>query len=259
MLTDSHCHLDLIDLAEYNNDLNLLLLEARRVGVENFLCPAVTLDNCPKILQIAKKYSNIVVTAGLHPSEQLDYELKAGELCLLADDPLVVGIGETGLDYYYGNDEPAREKQRQRFITHIHAAKELNKPLVIHSREAVADIIKILRQENAGIVGGVMHCYTESWEAAQELLAMGFYISVSGIVTFKSADLLRSVARQLPLDRLLFETDAPYLAPVPYRGKQNEPKYIPIIAEFVAKLRNEQYLVMAQQTTENFLQLFGLP
>jgi TatD DNase family protein len=258
-MIDSHCHLDRLDLTKYNGDLGAALLAAKNVGVEYFLCPGIDLENFPNILQIAKKHQNIVVSVGLHPSENLAHELKVEELCNLADDPLVVGVGETGLDYFYAADENQREFQRQRFITHIRAAKELKKPLIVHSRSAALDLLQILRQENVDQVGGVLHCFTEDWETAQAAMDLNFYIAFSGIITFKNALALQQIAKQVPLERLLLETDAPYLAPVPMRGKPNEPAFLRYTAEFISKLRDTDYAIIDRKTSDNFFRLFKVP
>lgn len=256
MLIDSHCHLDRLDLTKYNGDLDAALLAAKNAGVEYFLCPGVVLEDFPNILQIAKKHPNIVVSVGLHPSEDLAHELKVEELCNLADDSLVVGVGETGLDYFYAENEEQREFQRQRFITHIHAAKELKKPLIVHSRSAASDLLQILKREKAEQVGGVLHCFTEDWETAQVAIELNFYIAFSGIVTFKNALALQQIAKQVPLERLLLETDSPYLAPVPMRGKPNEPAFLRYTAEFISKLRDIDCDTIAEETSHNFFRLF---
>lgn len=257
MLVDSHCHLDKLDLSKYENDLAKALAAANRVNVKFFLCPGVTLIGFPSILQLAKQNENVVVAIGLHPTEDLMHEPTVQELCTLADDKLIVGIGETGLDYYYCRDDKNIQEQQQRvFRTHIQAAKELKKPLIIHSRLAEQDIIRILKEEKASDIGGVFHCYTENWEMAQTVLNMNFYISFSGIVTFKNAEMLRDVAKKVPLDKMLLETDAPFLAPTPYRGKPNEPAYLPLVAECIAKNRADTLDNIAKHSSENFFNLF---
>lgn len=261
MLIDSHCHLDKLTLTAERN-LSAILADAYKVGVEYILCPAVDLEHFPDVLTIVKNNKNIVASVGVHPTETGAREPTLSELVELGDDAAVVGIGETGLDYYYcqnadGQGKNSREYQRKLFKLHIAAAKELGKPLIIHSRAASSDIIAILKSEQASVVGGVMHCFTENLEMMKSVLALDFYISLAGIVTFKNADMLREVAQRVPLDRLLIETDSPYLAPVPLRGKPNEPAYVHYIAEYIAKLRHISYQDLAQQTTENFFRLFG--
>lgn len=252
MLIDSHCHLDRLDLTKYQGDLHLALAKAAELDVQYFLCPGIDLENFPNILKIAQEHKNIVVGVGLHPSENLQYDLPVDELCRLADNPLVVAIGETGLDYYYAADESARARQRQRFIVHVRAAREVQKPLIIHSRSAAVDIINILQAEQAQAIGGVLHCFTEDWQMAMQSMELGFYIGFSGIITFKNADSIRQVVKQVPLDKMLLETDAPYLAPVPYRGKPNEPAYLRNTAEAMANLRGISYDELAAKTTANF-------
>jgi len=256
MLIDSHCHLDLLDLTKYNGDLHLALAVAAEQDVQHFLCPGVDLEHFPNILKLAQENKNIFASVALHPSEEVQYDLQEQELLKLADNPLVVAIGETGLDYYYASNEEEHVMQRKRFVTHIRVARELHKSLIIHSRSAPEDIVNILRAEHAEDIGGVMHCFVDDWQTAQQVLAMGFYISFSGIITFKNAADLREVAIQVPLNKMLLETDAPYLAPVPYRGKPNEPAYLRNTAEFMANLRGISYNELAEITTENFFSLF---
>lgn len=254
MLIDSHCHLDQLDFQHKN--LDDYLKAASLADVRFFLCPGIKLENVPAILDIAHKHPNIVVTVGKHPTE-LGIDPTVDELVKLGNDNKVVGIGETGLDYYYCKTEAEKEQQRQLFRIHVKAAKLLNKPLVIHSREAATDILQILQEENAAAIGGVLHCFTESLQDAAAALAMNFYISFSGIVTFKNAANLREVAQKVPLARMLIETDAPYLAPVPMRGKANEPAFLHYIAEYLANLRGITYNELAEQTSRNFFELFG--
>lgn len=255
MLIDSHCHLDRLDFTHKN--LDAILLDAAEVDVNYFLCPGIDLEHFANILQIATTHKNIVISVGRHPTEE-GHIPSVNELCEFGNDHLVVAVGETGLDYFYCKTENDKELQRQLFRTHIRAAIELKKPLIIHSREAATDIIAILREEHAEIVGGVMHCYTESLEMAQAALGLNFNISFSGIITFKNADKLRAVAKEIPLNKILIETDAPYLAPVPMRGKSNEPKYLPYIAAELAKLHNISVAELSKHTTENFFRMCKL-
>jgi TatD DNase family protein len=252
MLVDSHCHLDLPELA---GNLRQILDCMQQADVESAVCIGVTLEDFPRILALAEGHQGIFATVGVHPENTGVREPSVDDLVKLADHRKVIGIGETGLDYYWHKDAP--EWQRERFRTHIRAAKAARKPLVIHNREATADTLRILAEENAGDVGGVMHCFTETWEVAQQALDLGFYISISGIVTFKNALVVKDVARRVPLDRLLVETDAPYLAPVPYRGKINQPAYVRHVAEAIAGLREVSYDTIAQATTDNFFRLFS--
>lgn len=253
MLVDSHCHLNMLKLDAYGGDLDALVDAARNVGVEHILCVATDLENSKTVSEIAARYDDVSASVGVHPSDKLPQEPTVEDLVTLAQHPKVIAIGETGLDYYY--NDSGLDVMRERFRTHIRAAKEVNKPVIIHSRDAREDTMNILREENAESVGGVMHCFTESWEMAQEALAIGFYISISGIVTFKNAGNVAEVAKQVPLDRLLIETDAPFLAPVPYRGKQNEPQYVRFVAEKVAELRSISLQEIAESTKNNFFNL----
>lgn len=251
MLVDSHCHLDFPDLASRLPEL-LERMAANDVGAA--VCIGVNLEDFPRVLGIAETDPRLFASVGVHPEYETAAEATVDELVSLAAHPKVIAIGETGLDYYWHKDAP--EWQRERFRTHIRAARQLQLPLVIHTREAAADTLRLMAEEGAGEVGGVMHCFTESWEVASAALDLGFHISFSGIVTFKNAVSIKEVAKKVPLDRLLVETDAPYLAPVPYRGKTNEPAYVRHVAEEVAKLRGMDYESLAAATTANFVRLF---
>ncbi len=257
MLIDSHCHLDRLDLTAHNGDLSLALKAANEQDVQRFLCVCVELAAFPKMITIAEKYEQVWATLGLHPTEEVADEPTIEQLITLAEHPKVIGIGETGLDYY--RCEGDTEWQRERFRKHIQVAKTLKKPLIIHSRMAQADTINILKEEQADTIGGIMHCFTESWEMAKAAIDMGFYISFSGIVTFSNAKTLHEVATKVPLASLLIETDSPYLAPVPYRGKPNEPAYVRYVAERLAILKGVDFSTIASHTTENFHRLFNLP
>lgn len=251
MLVDSHCHLDFPGLADH---LPEVLARMTEKEVDLAVCIGVNLEDFPKVLAIAESSDRLYATVGVHPEYTEVEEPDVSRLLALASHPKVIGIGETGLDYYWQKDRP--EWQRERFRTHIRAAIACNKPLIVHTRDSVEDTLRILAEEGASRVGGVMHCFTESWEMAQRALALGFYISLSGIVTFKNAALVKEVARNCPLDRLLVETDSPYLAPVPYRGKPNEPAYVHYVAEEIAALRGLPSSTVRQATTENFFRLF---
>jgi TatD DNase family protein len=251
MLVDSHCHLDLPDLAE---NLPQLLELMHQNGVATAACIGVTLEDLPRILRLTEEHPGILATVGVHPENTGVHEPSVDELVNLAQHPRIIGIGETGLDYYWHKDAP--EWQRERFRVHIRAARETGKPLVIHNREATQDVLRILEEEGAGQVGGVFHCFTESWEIAEQALALGFYISLSGIVTFKNALAVKDVARRVPLDRLLVETDAPYLAPAPFRGKINQPGYVKYVAEEISRLRDCPFDEIAEATSANFYRLF---
>jgi len=256
VFVDSHCHLDRLDLAAYDGDLTTALQAAVAMDVRHFLCPSIDFDNFPKILEIAHQHRNVTVSVGLHPTENINYITTVDEICHLANNSLVVGIGETGLDYYHTTDNNERLAQQQRFTTHILAAKELHKPLIIHSRDASSDTLRILRENQAESIGGVFHCFTGDWETASQAINLNFYIAFSGIITFKNAENLRQVAHQVPLSRILLETDAPFLAPSPYRGKTNEPSYLPFIAQTMANLHEISYQELASITTKNFFTLF---
>lgn len=252
MLVDSHCHLNM--LGECYGDPDMAIAAAKRAGVSHMLCVSVDLEHLPQILAIAERHPNIAATVGVHPNEIMAEEPTEAELIQLAQHPKVVGIGETGLDYY--RSEAESTWQSDRFRTHIHTAKAIQKPLIVHTRMARADTIQILREEKASEIGGVMHCFTEDWETAKHALDLNFYISFSGIVTFKNATELQEVAKKVPLDRMLLETDSPYLAPIPHRGKPNEPAFVMHVAEFVAQLRGIHFETVAEQTTNNFFNLF---
>jgi TatD DNase family protein len=252
-LVDSHCHLDLLDLTAHGDSLPNALLHAKKQGVGHMLCVCITLEDFPRVLNIAKSYPEVSASVGLHPNEQnVPLEPTADDLIALAQDKKVVAIGETGLDYFRTTGDTSW--QRERFRQHIRASNQVNKPLIVHMRQANADTLEILREEKA--VAGVMHCFTENWETAQAALELGFYISLSGIVTFKNALDIQEVAKNIPLDRLLIETDSPYLAPIPFRGQSNEPAYVRYVAEFIAKLRGISLEEVAEQTTTNFFNLF---
>ncbi len=253
MLVDSHCHLDFPELAD---NLPAILETMRDNDVGAALCISVTLEDFPKVLALAEQHENLFASVGVHPDYPDLREPTVAELVELASHPKVVAIGETGLDYYRLTGD--LEWQRERFRVHIRAARQSGKPLIIHTRSASADTLRLMQEERAAEAGGVMHCFTESWEVAQGALEMGFHISFSGIVTFKNAKDLKDVARQVPLDRLLVETDSPYLAPVPYRGKTNQPGWVKHVAEEVARLQNRTFADVAAATTSNFFKLFNI-
>lgn len=252
MLVDSHCHLDFPELAVQLPDI---LDRMARNGVGAALCAGVTLERWPAMMAIVHDHSQLYGAVGVHPDTRDGEDPDADTLVRLANDPKIVAIGETGLDYY--RVEGDLEWQRRRFRTHIDAARRTRKPLIIHTRAAAADTLRIIEEEGAREVGGVFHCFTEDMDTARRALDLGFHISLSGIVTFKNAISLKEVARLVPLDRLLVETDAPYLAPVPYRGKTNEPSYVVHVAEEIARLRSIAPEVLANATTTNFYKLFA--
>jgi TatD DNase family protein len=254
-LIDSHCHLDRVDLSLYDDSFDAMLSAATHAGVEHMLCVSIDLESYPAMLKLVEGQPNISVSVGVHPNDFDRREPSVDELVELAAHPKNVAIGETGLDYFR-TERQACDWQRERFRTHIRAANACGKPLIIHTRDAREDTISILREEHAERAGGVMHCFTETWEMAQQAMELGFYISFSGIVTFKNAEELRQVAAKVPLERMLIETDSPYLAPTPYRGKPNEPKYVGRVAETIAELRDIEAAELADITSANFFRLF---
>lgn len=257
-LVDSHCHLDQLDLAEYNGSLDKALIAAKENHVGYMLCVCIDMNNFPAVLRIAEKYDNISASVGNHPNEKQANDPSVEELILLANNPKVIAIGETGLDYYRNQDNDMTWQQ-ERFRRHIRAAKACNKPLIVHTRNAGDDTIRILQEENAAEVGGVLHCFTDTTEIAKQALDLNFYISFSGIITFKNAYDLQQVVKEIPLDRLLIETDSPYLAPLPYRGKPNQPAYVFYVADKMAELKQVSLDMVAAQTTTNFCTLFRTP
>ncbi|MDR5171452.1 TatD family hydrolase [Methylobacillus flagellatus] len=251
MLVDSHCHLNFPELRQ-NLEALRGAMQQERVG--HALCISVTLPDFPDVLAVAEAYDNFYASVGVHPDYEDEPDFTEDQLVELAAHPKVVAIGETGLDYFRLTGD--LEWQRERFRTHIRAAIRAKKPLVIHTRNAAEDTLRLMREEHAEQVGGVMHCFTESLEVALAAIELGFYISFSGIVTFKNAVALKEVAKAVPLDRILVETDSPYLAPVPFRGKPNQPAYVRYVAEEIANLRGISYQEVEQATTENFFRLF---
>jgi len=253
MFVDSHCHLDFPELA---GRLPEILARMRDNGVKAALCVSVTLEDFPRVLALAEAHDHLYASVGVHPDYPDLEEPTVSQLVALAQHPKIIAIGETGLDYYRLTGD--LEWQRQRFRTHIRAARETGKPLIIHTRSAAEDTLRLMREEGAEEAGGVMHCFTESQAVADAALELGFYISFSGIVTFKSARELKAVACQVPLERMLIETDSPYLAPVPHRGKTNEPGLVRHVGEEIARLRGIPLQDVAQITTANFIKLFKI-
>ncbi len=251
ILVDSHCHIDFEPLAEQMPDV---LQRAQNNEVAYMLCVSVNLEDHPGILKLAEQHPHIFASVGVHPNSIECEEPGVDQLVNLARHPKVVAIGETGLDYFHSDGD--LDWQRTRFQHHIEAAIQCDKPLIIHTRAAAADTMEMLHLHDAGKCGAVMHCFAEDWDTAKQALDLGFYISFSGIVTFKTAESLRDVARRTPLDRLLIETDAPYLAPVPFRGKTNEPSFVLHTAELIAEIRGESLETIANATTDNFFRLF---
>jgi TatD DNase family protein len=257
MYVDSHCHLD---FPELSSRLDEILATMRANRVDRALCVSVTLEDFPRVLALAEAHPHLYASVGVHPDHREAREPDVATLVALADHPKVIAIGETGLDYFRTEGDPAEVCgwQRERFRVHVRAARATGKPLIVHTRSASDDTLAILREEGADTVGGVMHCFTETWEVARAALDLGFFISLSGIVTFRNAEALREVARRVPLDRLLIETDSPYLAPVPHRGKVNEPGFVRHVGEFLATLKGVETERFAQITTENFDRCFNL-
>lgn len=252
MLVDSHCHLNFPELSQNIEAVRTAMVESQ---VGHALCVSVTLDKVHEVLALAEAYDNFYASVGVHPDYENIEEPTVDVLVKLAEHPKAIAIGETGLDYFRLTGDLAW--QRERFRTHIRAAIIANKPLIIHTRSAAEDTIRIMREERAELVGGVMHCFTESLEIALQAIALGFYISFSGIVTFKNADQLKEVAKAIPLDRILVETDSPYLAPIPFRGKTNQPAYVRYTAQEIAQLRGIELDEVMQATTDNFFRLFS--
>jgi len=254
MLIDSHCHLDRVSLAHYEGNFDSFIQATHASGVTHMLCVSIDLEQYPKMLSLVEPHEKIFLSVGVHPTEQGGEDPSVDRLIELSKHQKNIAIGETGLDFFHCEGD--LDWQIGRFRKHIHAAGAVGKPLIIHTRDAGAETIRIMQDEQARKVGGVMHCFTESWEIAKSALDMGFYISFSGIVTFKNAAELREVARKVPLDRVLIETDSPYLAPVPYRGKPNEPKYVWKVAETMASIRGLDLDEICEITSNNFFRLF---
>lgn len=262
MLVDSHCHLDHLDLSE-GDSLEAVIAEAEQHNVKHMLSVGLDLEQSKTVIDIAVRFSCVSASIGVHPTEPLSPLIENGEqleetLVALGNHPKVVALGETGLDFYRESTEESKQQQVIKFRAHIRAAKKLKKPLIIHTRQAQNETVAVLKEEGVSEIGGVMHCFTETMEMAKACMAMNLFISLSGIVTFKNASLVQELARGVPLDRLLIETDAPYLAPMPYRGKPNRPAYVSYVAEKIAELRKESFESIASITTKNYFDLFSL-
>jgi TatD DNase family protein len=259
MLVDSHCHLNMLDLAPYDNDMANIIQHAKQNDVTHLLSVSVTLEDAPVLIKLAETYPEVYCSVGVHPNEYPGQLFTSQMLIALANHPKVIAIGETGLDFF--RSEGDLTWQRNRYEHHIEAASFLNKPLIIHTRAAKKEALDILRHYSLHLPNppkAVMHCFTEDWDTAKTALDMGLYISFSGIVTFKNAIELQDVAKKVPLDKILVETDAPYLAPIPFRGKPNIPGYVRHTAEYLAALRNESFDEFCLQTTHNFFRLFNI-
>jgi TatD DNase family protein len=255
VFVDSHCHLDRLELDKLGLTLAQVIAQAQQKQVQHMLCVCVSLTEFEQMAQIVADYPMVSISCGEHPLHQHD-KVDAELLLQQCTQPRVVAVGETGLDYFYSPD--SKLSQQEAFVSHIQVANQLNKPLIIHTRDARADTLTLMRSHQADTAGGVLHCFTENWDMAKAALDLGFYISISGIMTFRNATELRDVVRKLPLDRLLIETDSPYLAPVPFRGKTNQPAYVTAVAEAVAEVKGISITELANITTENFYQLFSL-
>ena len=255
MFVDSHCHLDRLDLKPYNQNFAEFVAEAEQKGVLHMLCISIDLESYPAMRGLVEPFANISLSVGVHPNNTEGRLPSIDELLALADQPKVIAIGETGLDYFHGKDYIA--SQLQYFKRHIEVAKIVQKPLIIHTREAGQEALDILQQAGADQVGGIIHCFTEDWAFAERALDLNFYVSFSGIVTFKNALAIKEVAQKISGDRFLIETDSPYLAPMPFRGKPNYPTYLPYVAKHIAELRNTTVDEIAKLSTANFFSLFA--
>lgn len=254
MIVDSHCHLDRLDLAAHQQTLPQIIANARKQGVAGMLCVCISEENKDAVLAIANEFDSVVASVGAHPSDVKDQIHSVETLLAWASAPKVVALGETGLDYYYSADFASI--QQESFKNHLIAGRQLKLPVIIHTRQAQQDTLALMRDHADFTSSGVMHCFTEDWAMAKAALDMNFYISISGIVTFKNASDLREVVKKIPLDRLLIETDSPYLAPIPYRGKSNIPQYVREVADFIADLKGVHKEALYKATSANFLRLF---
>ncbi|MDF1677336.1 MAG: TatD family hydrolase [Legionellaceae bacterium] len=255
-IIDSHCHLNQLDLTAFGGSLDAALDEARAAGVKHFLCVCITPEDALILSELNKRYTDVSISIGVHPNDVTEHALDTDTLKTLANTPGCIALGETGLDYFRTETAEAIKMQHESFRTHIRVARALNKPLIIHTRAAAEDTLQIMKEEKADEIGGVMHCFSENWDIAQRAIDLNFYISFSGIVTFKNAHVLHDVAKKAPLDKILIETDAPYLAPTPNRGKPNHPAWVKHVAEALAQLRETSYETIARETTANFYRCF---
>ena len=254
MLIDSHCHLDRINLDRYNGNLSEAIAAALERGVHQMLCISVTLDNIQTVIDIAQTHPSVVASVGVHPCDVKEGTATAEQLIAWSAQDKVVALGETGLDYHYETESKAL--QHESFAMHLDVGKKIGLPVIVHTREAKADTLELIKAHGSLEHSGVLHCFTEDWQMAKAALDLNYYISISGIVTFKNAEQIRDVVRNMPIDRLLIETDSPYLAPIPYRGKPNEPKYVREVAQFIADLKGITIEALGEQTSENFYRLF---
>ena len=255
MFVDSHCHLDRLKLNVYDQSLDAAIEAASENNVQAMLCVCISDENRHQVISIAEKYPHICASVGVHPCDVSEEALSAEQLISwVAESKKVVAVGETGLDYYHS--QAFVEQQKKSFEVHLQVGAELNLPVIVHTRNAREDTIDLIREHGSEESSGVLHCFTESWEMAKQALDMNYYISLSGIVTFKNTHELKDIAKKIPADRLLIETDSPYLAPVPFRGKPNEPKYVKYVGEYLAGLRGVSVEELAATTTENYYRLF---
>ena len=255
MLIDSHCHLDRLVLDNYGHQLSAAIDAALDCGVERMLCVGISVNNRKQVVDIAESYPQVVASVGVHPLDVKEGLATGQQLIEWSNHSKVVALGETGLDYHYSQDD--KLLQQQSFVVHLRAAAAAKLPVIVHTRDARDDTLKLIKEHGDPECAGVLHCFTESWQMAKQAIDMNYMISLSGIVTFRNAEELRSVAKNIPLDRLLVETDSPYLAPVPFRGKPNEPKYVREVAAFIADLRGLPYEELVRITGENFYRLFS--
>jgi len=255
MIVDSHCHCDMLDLERLGMDLTEVMATAKAAGVERILTIGVDLEHARRVIAIAEQFDGVYASVGLHPSETVAQEPEETDFMPLASHPKVVAIGEMGLDYYY--NESGLEHQQLRFRRQIRLAHQVRKPIIIHTRDAKEDTLTIMREEKAAEVGGVMHCFTEDYAMAKQAMDLGFYISFSGIVTFKNAKNVQEVAKKVPLEKMLIETDAPYLTPVPLRGKPNQPAHVKCVAEYLAELKQVPLAEVCRVTSDNACRLFS--
>ncbi|ROS00053.1 TatD DNase family protein [Sinobacterium caligoides] len=254
-LIDSHCHLDRLNLDGYSDGIEGVIARAEQQGVNRMLCVGIDAENSETCLEIATKYPQVVASVGIHPLSVKGKDDRFDLIEKMASSNRIVAIGETGLDFFYDKENHAC--QQESFVHHLELARKLQKPVIVHTRDARTETIELIKAHGCRDSAGVLHCFTEDIVMAKQALELNYYISISGIITFNNAEALRDVVKQLPLDRLLIETDSPYLAPVPHRGKPNEPQYVRLVAEYIAKLLDISTEELARKTTENFYRLFG--
>lgn len=254
MLIDSHCHLDRLRLDKYDGNLELAIEAARENSVKGMLCVGISLENREKVLEIANQYPDVVASVGVHPLDVDSGLATVEQLVAWSNHDKVVALGETGLDYYYSDE--TKKTQQESFVLHLQAASESKLPVIVHTRDAKEDTLALIAEYGNTNTAGVLHCFTEDWDMAKRAIDLNYMISISGIVTFKNANALKDVVKKLPMDRLLVETDSPYLAPVPKRGKSNEPAYVRYVAEYVAELKQTDYTTITKVTSDNFFALF---